>query len=238
MSFSDFLIAQFKGWRRREVVWLLFCVLSIAGLSLYWRDSPIAIVAAVTGMMYTILAGKGKSACFLFGLVNTPIYAYLSFRQGFYGDFALNVYYFAMMFAGLRAWMAHKSDSDEEGVFRTHLDAAWRLKLLMVCIAATLALFALLKILGGSRPLCDAMTNVLSIAAMYLTVRRAIEEWVLWIAVNAIEVFMWAKVWLSGEGMFSVLLMWLLFLVNGILIFAEWVRLNKTDTSQNIKNLV
>ncbi|MBR4893987.1 MAG: nicotinamide mononucleotide transporter, partial [Kiritimatiellae bacterium] len=93
MSFSDFLIAQFKGWRRREVVWLLFCVLSIAGLSLYWRDSLVAIVAAVSGMMYTILAGKGKSACFLFGLVNTPIYAYLSFRQGFYGDFALNVYY-------------------------------------------------------------------------------------------------------------------------------------------------
>ncbi|MBR4894066.1 MAG: nicotinamide mononucleotide transporter, partial [Kiritimatiellae bacterium] len=103
----------------------------------------------------------------------------------------------------------------------------WRLKLLMVCIAATLALFALLKFLGGSRPLCDAMTNVLSVAAMYLTVRRAIEEWVLWIAVNAIEVFMWAKVWLSGEGMISVLLMWLLFLANGILIFSEWIRLGR-----------
>ena len=211
-------------------MWLLFCVLSIAGLSLYWRDSPIAIVAAVTGMMYTILAGKGKSACFLFGLVNTPIYAYLSFRQGFYGDFALNVYYFAMMFAGLRAWMAHKSDSEEEGICRTCLDLKGRLKLLMVCSAASLALFALLKFLGGSRPLCDAMTTVLSVAAMYLTVRRAIEEWVLWIAVNAIEVFMWAKVWLSGEGMISVLLMWLLFLVNGILIFSEWMRLERRKT--------
>ena len=227
MIFGGFFLSQFNGWRRSEVLWLLFAILSITGLSLYWRVSPLAITAAATGMMYTVLAGKGKSACFLFGLVNTPIYAYLSFRQGFYGDFALNVYYFIMMFVGLRTWVLHKSDLAEEGISRTSLAAKGRLKLFAVCAVSTLGLYIVLLHLGGSRPLCDAMTNVLSIAAMYLTVRRAIEEWVIWIAVNAIEVFMWAKVWLSGEGMISVLLMWLLFLVNGIFILREWMRINK-----------
>ena len=226
MGIRGFLRAQFMGWRRREVVWLLFSQLSITGLSVYWRDSAIAILAASTGMMYTVLAGKGKSACFLFGLVNAPIYAYLSVRQGFYGDFALNVYYFAMMFAGLRAWTAHKSDSATEGVSRTRLESKGRLWLFAVCAVSTLALYLVLDLLGGSRPVCDALTNVLSVAAMYLTVRRAIEEWVLWIAVNAIEVFMWTKVWLSGEGMISVLLMWLLFLANGIFILREWMRIS------------
>jgi nicotinamide mononucleotide transporter PnuC len=71
------------------------------------------------------------------------------------------------------------------------------------------------------------LTNVLSIAAMFLTVRRAIEEWVLWIAVDAIEVFMWWRTWQSGEGSISVLLMWLLFLANGIYLFSLWLRVEK-----------
>lgn len=79
--------------------------------------------------------------------------------------------------------------------------------------------------------MCDAFTNVLSVAAMALTVRRAIEQWVLWIAVDAVEVFMWIKVWLSGGGMVSVMLMWLLFLANGIYMLALWMRVEKCRNS-------
>jgi nicotinamide riboside transporter PnuC len=63
---------------------------------------------------------------------------------------------------------------------------------------------------------------------MFLTVRRAIEEWILWIAVDAIEVFMWWKTWQSGEGSISVLLMWLLFLVNGIYLLSLWLKIEKS----------
>ena len=82
-------------------------------------------------------------------------------------------------------------------------------------------------LINGNRPFCDALTNVLSIAAMLLTVRRAIEEWVLWIIVNAVEVFMWWNAWCAGEGSISVLLMWLLFLANGIYLLSLWMRTGK-----------
>jgi nicotinamide mononucleotide transporter len=59
---------------------------------------------------------------------------------------------------------------------------------------------------------------------MILTVRRAIEEWVLWIIVDAVEVFMWWRAWNAGEGSVSVLLMWLLFLANGIYLLSLWMR--------------
>jgi nicotinamide riboside transporter PnuC len=62
---------------------------------------------------------------------------------------------------------------------------------------------------------------------MVLTVRRAIEEWVLWIAVNAIETVMWYKAYLQGTGPVSILLMWLLFLANGIYLFCLWRRIEK-----------
>jgi nicotinamide mononucleotide transporter PnuC len=98
-----------------------------------------------------------------------------------------------------------------------------RVRLAAACLAAIPALWAALHFLGGSRPLCDAITNVLSVAAMLLTVRRAIEEWVLWIIVDAVEVFMWWRAWCEGEGSVSVLLMWLLFLANGVYLLSLWI---------------
>ncbi len=178
-------------------------------------------------MAYTVLAGKGKVSCFLFGLVNTPIYAYLAFKAGYYGDGALNVYYFAMMPAGMRAWLKNASDDCAEGITRTSLSARGRLSLAALCTAATILLWAALAAAGGSRPLCDSATNVLSVAAMILTVRRAIEQWMLWIAVNTIEVFMWYKSWTAGEGGISILLMWLLFLANGIYILTTWLGVSR-----------
>lgn len=225
-------IEQFRGWRTQEVVWFAFSISAITGLSIYWNDSVLGIIAATTGMAYTVLAGKGKISCFIFGLINTPIYAYIAFNSGYYGDFSLNVYYFAMMFPGLIAWHKNRSSDHEEGIKRTRLTTKGRVILVILVIAAIIPLSLTLHSLGGSRPLCDSLTNILSIAAMILTVRRAIEEWILWIAVNAIEVFMWYKAWMAGDGPISLLLMWLLFLANGIYLLSLWIR-QERRTSQS-----
>lgn len=209
-------------WSAVEIVWAAFCLASIAGLSLWWGDGALAVTAALTGMLYTLLAGKGRPACFLFGMVNTPLYAWISFRAGYYGDMALNVYYFAMMFPGLWAWRCNVDGGGDGVIVRRTLDGRGR----VLCAAATAlgaaALYPVLVCFGGSRPLCDAFTNVLSIAAMVLTVRRCIEQWIMWIAVDLIEVFMWWRVWTETGNSVSVLLMWLLFLANGFYLWRLW----------------
>ena len=215
---------QFVGWRKRELLWLAFCLFSILALSVYWGDSPAGLLAAATGMLYTVLAGKGKAACFFFGLVNAPLYAMLSWRHGYYGDVALNVYYFAMMFPGLKAWCCHRGQTAEEGVERTRLTLRQALRLSATLLAFSILLWGVLHALGGTRPFCDSLTNVLSVAAMALTVRRAIEQWFLWIAVDLIEVVMWWKVWAETGNSVSLLLMWLLFLANGVYLLLLWLR--------------
>lgn len=225
----SFLRDQLAGWRSLEVLWLAFCLISVCALSLYWGDNALGVTAAATGMIYTVLAGKGKISCFLFGLVNTPIYAYLSYCHGYYGDMALNIYYFVMMFPALASWWRNRSQNAVEGVFRTRLRLRESLLLSLVCAVLTVLLWRVLAAFGGSRPFCDALTDILSVAAMFLTVRRAIEQWLLWIAVDLIEVFMWWKVWSESGNSISLLLMWLLFLVNGVWLFILWLRASSAD---------
>lgn len=226
------IIQQIKGWRPTELLWLAFSLCSITALSIYWGESLLGIIAATAGVAYTVLAGKGKISCFFFGLINTPLYAYIAFKSGYYGDFSLNVYYFAMMFPGIAAWAKNASTDAEEGVRRIKLTIKGRIYLGIGCLAGIIPLWALLHFIGGARPLCDSVTNILSIAAMILTVRRAIEEWVLWIIVNAVEVYMWYKAWMCGNGSVSILLMWLLFLANGIYLLSLWIRIEKRNRSR------
>lgn len=234
LKMKRIFIDQFIGWRTQEVLWLIFSISSITALSIYWGDSALGIVAATTGMAYTILAGKGKVSCFIFGLINTPLYAFLAFKSGYYGDLTLNTYYFAMMFPGLVQWLKHRSTDAEEGIRRTKLTSRGRLILAALCVGAILPTWAILRACGGAQPLCDSVTNVLSIAAMILTVRRAIEEWALWILVNAVEVFMWYKAWSLGQGSVSILLMWLLFLANGIYLLYLWLRIEKRNSFKTL----
>ena len=84
------LTSRFKYWAGLSV-------LVIAAVSLTWWDpsdvthSVLGLVAAVTGVMYTMLAGRGRISCYAYGFVNAPLYAYLSWRWGYYGDMALNL---------------------------------------------------------------------------------------------------------------------------------------------------
>lgn len=206
--------------------WAAFSVLAIAAVSLTWWDSSdifhssLSLVAAVTGVMYTMLAGRGRISCYAYGLVNAPIYAYLSWRWGYYGDMALNLYYFAMMFPGVICWRKNLSADDAGSIVRTRLAACERIVWGAALSVGVVALWGVLVCLGGNRPLCDAFTNVFSIAAIVLTVRRCIEQWVLWLAVDAIEIFMW---WHTGMDSVAILAMWALFFVDGCYCYALWL---------------
>ncbi len=93
-------------------------------------------------------------------------------------------------------------------------------------VVAAAGLYVVLKAIGGSRPLCDSLTNVLSVAAMVLTVKRCIEQWFMWIAVDAIEIVMWCR---TGDASMAILAMWTLFLVDGIYLWWLWASLSSAS---------
>ena len=214
--------------------WAAFSVLAIAAVSFSWWDasdilhSSLGLVAATTGMMYTMLAGRGRISCYVFGLVNSPLYAYLSWRWGYYGDMALNLYYFVMMFPGIVCWRRNRNAADDGCILRTRLSGRERVTWGVAILIGVAALWGVLVLVGGNRPLCDAFTNVFSIAAIVLTVRRCIEQWGLWLAVDAIEMFMW---WRTGAESMAILAMWTLFFVDGCYCYALW--LGRTELARD-----
>ena len=94
MKFAEFIKSELKGWGKFERVFFPLEILFIIVLSFLINDSKIALVSAVCGILYTILAGKGKISCYAFGLSGTLCYSYLSFANRLWGNLALYLLFY------------------------------------------------------------------------------------------------------------------------------------------------
>ena len=217
-----FIRNEFTDWQLWEVIYIFACTAAIGVIAAYLGDTPLGIASAITGTMYTMFAGKGKISCYIFGIFNTAAYGYIAYSQKIYGDMMLNwAIYLPMMFAGIILWK--KRRDEQHTIIKTSLNWQMRIILLMLNIIAIAAYAVILKRLGARQPIVDSCTTILSVTAMFLTLKRCIEQWLLWTAVNLLSVIMWCRVYFTTGGESpATLLWWIIMLISGIIFYIQW----------------
>lgn len=224
MKIMEFIKKELSGWGKIERVVFPLEILLIIILSVIIGDNKIALVSAVCGISYSILAGKGKISCYLFGLCGTLCYAYLALKNNLFGNLALYaLYYFPMQIVGIFKWKKHlKKDSQE--IIKTKLTGKERILYMAMSIICSLALYLILISLHDQSPVMDSLTAVLSVVGLILTVKRCIEQWYVWFIVNGLSTIMWINAYLHGSNCFATILMWATYFVLSIYFLITWKR--------------
>ena len=221
---AAFIKNECAGWKAFDIAWLTFATAVILGLSLYWHDTWVSLIAALTGVWCVVLTGKGKRSSFLIGIVNVLFYAWIAWEAKFYGEVMLNLlYYFPAGFVGFFAWKKHMNEATGE-VNKARLPAKKSVFLYVLTAAAIVIYGYILKLLGGALPYIDSMSTVVSVVAQILSIKRLAEQWVLWIVVDAVTVVMWAIHFAQGGETVATLAMWSVYLVNAVIMFARWYK--------------
>lgn len=219
-----FLIDDFKGWSIFEYLWLAVATTIITCLSLYWGDTPLAILSAISNVVCVILVTKGKISNYVWGLLGVVLYAYISYTNRLYGDTMLNALYYApMQFIGFFMWKRNM-ESNSTKVESKKLAANTFMAIILVSGCCVYWYIIFLTKLGGQVPLLDASSTVLSIVAMMLMAGQYREQWLFWITVNIVSIMMWAN---ADTTNISALLMWIVFLMNSLLGYYNWSKNNK-----------
>lgn len=213
------LIKQFK---KSEIIGTITIYLILLLNVFVFKDSPIAFVSAFFGITYTILAGKGTPICYIFGIMGSSFYGYLSFHNALWGNLILYMgYYVPMQILGYFRWHKHLK-SDKYEIEKTFLSKKELFVLILISILACIISTFILILTKDKSPYIDAITSVLSIAGMYLTVKRAIEQWWFWMIVNGFSAFMWIKIALGGEKVYSTVIMWSVYFILAIYFYITW----------------
>lgn len=219
---KKFVKEELNGWKAPEVAWLLTACAVIVGLSIYWQDTLMGIISSTTGVACVVCTGKGKLSAYLFGLVNSLLYAIIAFQATLYGETMLNaIYYVPMQFVGFYVWSKHMNSETHE-VEKLHMKNSGRVLMVVAIAVATMAYGFLLKALGDAMPFVDAFTTVSSVVAMVVSVRMFAEQWWIWIVVDVFTVYMWACNFATGNDNIATLLMWIVYLGNAIIMCIRW----------------
>ena len=221
MKIIEFAKKEASGWKSYELFILVFALLLIIYNAIALHDSVIAVCSAFFGILYTIIAGKGKISCYFFGLMGSGCYIYLSVFSHLWGNALLYLtYYIPMQVHGIFAWKEHLNTDLE--IKKTRMTRKQKLKFLVIGILGSVLTALILYFLNDENPLIDGITTFLSILGMYCTVKRLLEQWIIWIIVNGLSFLMWLNLVVHGTKAYSTLVMWGVYFVLAIYFYEVW----------------
>ncbi len=208
--------------------------LNLAYLIISDEMDSLGAISAISGVVCVVLVAKGNILNYLFGLINVSTYAYISYKADLYGDAALNFfYYLPMQIVGWFMWIRKRQNSESVTVKAGTMTFLQRVMLVFISIISVVLGAYILKYYEDPQPLKDSATTILSIIAMYLMVRRYMEQWPLWVVVNLISVIMWISAYYQGEEhSFLMIIMWIFYLINSLNGWRVWILLTRQSSTQ------
>ncbi|HZJ79294.1 MAG TPA: nicotinamide riboside transporter PnuC [Dysgonamonadaceae bacterium] len=182
-------------------------------------DKGLELIGLIIGLLYLLLEYKANIWLWPVGVIMPIVYIIIFYQNKFYADMTFNVYY---LFASIYGWYiwANSLEKTDKGLI-SHLPKKYigRLTATFVIIFAAIA-FSLINFTDSEVPYGDSFTTTLSILAMWMLAHKYIEQWLLWIVVNAVT----AVLYHTKELDITVILFIVNFFVS-ILGYVKWKKM-------------
>ena len=152
--------------------------------------TPNEAIAAALGLAYLLLAMRRSLLCWLCAFVSTAIYLVLFARAALYMQSLLQVFYLVMAVVGFLDW--RKGRTEAAGV----LIRTWSLQqhvfaVIAVAIATLINGWLLARHTDAVAPYLDSFVTWSSVVTTWMVARRVLENWLYWIAVDAIAAYLY-----------------------------------------------
>jgi nicotinamide mononucleotide transporter len=180
--------------------------------------NPLEWVAVLLGIANIILLVRRSIWNFPFGIAMVLLYFEIFREARLYSDMLLQIFFLIVQLWGWWAWSRAGGMDGPIAVERlsTAKRFAW---LAAVAIATAVWGWGMYRFTNAAAPWWDAAVAMGSIAAQILLTRRAIENWIGWILVDAFAISLYAN---RGLGLTAGL--YVLFLVLSITGYLQWRR--------------
>jgi nicotinamide mononucleotide transporter len=236
----DNLKKSFKSLKWYEILMIVIMVV-IAGLSIYeaivypekstnplWL-TIINFISAICGILCIFFCAKANISNFIFGAVNTLVYAIFLYYHKIYGTFALEVlFYMPVNFISWYIWSKHRDEVLTEKTKSKKLTLVQNILVGTAIITGGIIYHTVLVKLGGNVAWLDAFTLSIGIIAVILEMFRYKEQYFWWIITDIIAVAMYIMhfdaVYLTKKS---------IYLIMAIIGFINWSKLNKERNKLN-----
>lgn len=163
----------------------------------YYTSLPLfELLAVLTSVLYVVLAAKGSIWCWPAAIISTILYTVIFFNVYLWMDSLLQLYYLLMAVYGWFCWQQNTHSSST--LNKPLLYSQWSLRrhsiIILVLTLVSLALGWLMANFTPTHfPYLDSATTVFSVFATYLITQKVIENWLYFIVIDIISIYLYIE---------------------------------------------
>ncbi len=150
----------------------------------------IEIIAATLGIIAIYFQIKVKPFYWIISLVVSSMYIVVYFSAKLYADMSMQFYYVGMSIYGLYVWLSGNNNSDKKTIPISKIKnfKSWIIIVLISALSFIIIGYILKNFTDSNVPWWDSFTTSLSFVATWMLARKKIENWLVWIVVDATSV--------------------------------------------------
>ena len=194
-------------------------------------DNILEVLGFSVGLLYLWWEYHADSRLWFASIVMPTISMWIYLNKGLYADFSINIYYFVIAIYGYLTWTRNRRRGITEDKSKkadlpiTNIPAGNLMRCVGVFALLWGAMYCGLRFLTDSTvPLADAFTTALSIVAMWMLARKYLEQWIAWIAVDAVCVGLYAY-----KGIYLYAVLYAIYTVIAMIGYRNWRRMMTAD---------
>jgi len=184
------------------------------------QERPLEATSVLFSILYLVLAIRENLWCWPAAFLSSALTLAVVLGARLYSEVALNAYYIAMAVYGWYQWQygGRRSGAEELPI------GVWPLKMHALAIGGSLVLSAgigwlMSRHTQAAFPYLDAFVTVSSVVTTYMVARKLLENWLYWIVVDGLALYLyWQRELYLFVGLFA------LYLVLVVIGLARWHR--------------
>lgn len=179
------------------------------------------IIGTALGLLYLYYEYKASIWLWVVGIAMPLVYIFVYYRSGFYADMGINIYYVGAGVYGWWAWLRTKKSGDgvELPISRTPKKYYLPLSAAFVVFFAILSAI-LINFTDSTVPYGDSFTTALSIVALWMLTRKYAEQWLMWVAVDAVCAWLYLS-----KGLYPTSALYALYTVIAVAGYFKWLKM-------------
>lgn len=179
-------------------------------------DNYLQVIATISGIGYVLLAAKQNIWCWFLGLINVILLVVVYYSSQLYASVVLQFLYLIITVYGWYKWYKGSEDGQQLPVTKLNKKHYYTLSaIFVVCVGVSY--YILKDMTDDPLPFWDSITSVGGIICTYLAARKILENWLIWIFIDAI-----ATAVCLYMGLYALAVLYLIYFIMAFYGYFQW----------------
>ena len=180
--------------------------------------SALEWIAVCSSIIYVILAARKLIYCWLFAFISSALYVYICLSANLYLESVLQLFYVVMAVVGFLLWNKSESEDIIKWPAKYHV-----INLSLSTLTVLLFGYLFSVYTDQANPYVDASTTVFSLVATFMVTKKVLENWIYWIIIDAVSVYLY-----FSRDLHLTAVLFVIFTVLAIVGYVSWNKTMKT----------